>query len=655
MSSPRHVPTLTLAALASCKGLPEDHLREAGLSEGADGVEIPYLDEAGVELFRRRRWSADARAHTMQPKGVTPTLYGLWKLPHRRAEETLYLVEGESDCWTLWLYHLHTLGAPGAGCTAYLRAEHIQGWQRIVVVDECDAGSVQFVGGMTARLRELDYAGDARVIRMSAGAKDASALYLADREKFVQRWLALTEDSPRLELGEKKERGIPAEPRDDEKDAEPVFPLPAEEVWPEPAGAEAFFGVAGELVRLIDSETEADRHAVLVQFLTAFGNCVGRSAYWRIEDTHHYTNLFTVLVGPTSAGRKGTSLKRALAPFHGETDWLSNCIRRGLSSGEGLIYAVRDPVFKRENVRQDGRVVRTERNEVDPGAEDKRLLLTESEFGAVLTKMRREGNTLSTYLRDAWDGEQLASLVKNSDLKSTSAHISIIAHCTREELRKLHTETDNRSGFANRFCWFAVRRSKSLPEGGQPLYLAELAPIFSDFISRARATGLVQLDSSARQAWCKEHYERLSAPVPGIPPGLMDRAVAQVRRLALVYTLLDGAERTSVDHLNAALSLWSYSVRSVRWIFGESVNDTLADDLLAFLRVQGEKGASQTDIGAYLGRHQRGSTVGTALKLLKDSGLAYSKTVKTAGRPTTMWYCFCAKSAKSEISDGTTT
>lgn len=57
-------------------------------------------------------------------------------------------------------------------------------------------------------------------------------------------------------------------------------------------------------------------------------------------------------------------------------------------------------------------------------------------------------------------------MVKTAPAKATGAHISLIGHITRDELRRLLTQTESANGFANRFCWLAVKRSKCLPDGG---------------------------------------------------------------------------------------------------------------------------------------------------------------------------------------------
>ena len=77
--------------------------------------------------------------------------------------------------------------------------------------------------------------------------------------------------------------------------------------WPEPPAAEAYHGLAGEIVQRIEPHSEADPAGLLVQLLIAFGNVVGRGPYFLVEATRHSLVLFAVLVGATSKARKGTS------------------------------------------------------------------------------------------------------------------------------------------------------------------------------------------------------------------------------------------------------------------------------------------------------------------------------------------------------------
>jgi hypothetical protein len=85
---------------------------------------------------------------------------------------------------------------------------------------------------------------------------------------------------------------------------------------------------------------------------------------------------------------------------------------------------------------------------LDPGVTDKRLLLVEEEFGRLLTVAARTGNTLSSTLRKAWDGNQWLHVEgKTSPEKVTGAHVSMIGHVTLPELLQCLSEIEfRRSG-----------------------------------------------------------------------------------------------------------------------------------------------------------------------------------------------------------------
>ena len=80
--------------------------------------------------------------------------------------------------------------------------------------------------------------------------------------------------------------------------------------------------------------------------------------------------------------------------------------------------------------------------------------------------MERHGNILSPIVRKAWDGDKLETLTRNSPLTATDAHISIVGHITETELMARLTSTNAANGFANRFLFALVKRSKLLPFGG---------------------------------------------------------------------------------------------------------------------------------------------------------------------------------------------
>src|SRR5262249_46738903 len=233
-------------------------------------------------------------------------------------------------------------------------------------------------------------------------------------------------------------------------------------------------------------------------------------------------------VGRTSKARKGTSWGNIESLYReAEEQWAAERVQTGLSSGEGLIWAVRDPIQKRERVKERGEPVHYEEVEADPGIEDKRLLVYEPEFANVLKQTERQGNTLSAVLRLAWDGRDLRTLTKNSPARATGAHISLGGHITADELRRYLTTAEAAHGFRNRHLGLCAQRSKLLPEGGRidPGEWAALRGELVGAITFARGAGEVRRDDEARAVW-REVYGGLSEGRPGLAGALLARAEA---------------------------------------------------------------------------------------------------------------------------------
>jgi hypothetical protein len=415
--------------------------------------------------------------------------------------------------------------------------------------------------------------------------------------------------------------------------------------WPDPLDESAYQGIAGELVRLIEPHSESDPVALLIQTLVAFGNIIGRKAHFRAEADSHFGNLFTCLVGTTSKGRKGSAWGQVCRPLtEVDGDWTANRVSNGLSSGEGLIWAVRDPIYKAEPIREGGagkgkgRIVEYEQIEADAGVADKRLLVLESEFGSVLKVIARERNTLSAIIRQAWDTGTLRTLTKNSPAQATGAHISIVGHITRDELRRQMCETDLANGLANRFIWLCVRRSKCLPEGGA-FHEVDFAPLIHslrDAVTFARTLGELQRDDEARAIW-REVYPSLSEGKLGLLGYATSRAEAQVMRLAMLYALLDRSATIRAEHLSAGLALWQYAEQSARYIFGSALGDPTADELLRALRSRPD-GMTRTDIRDHFGRNKSSDEIDRSLAVLYDAGSAVSRKDLTGGRSAEVWF-----------------
>lgn len=404
--------------------------------------------------------------------------------------------------------------------------------------------------------------------------------------------------------------------------------------WPAPLGEAALHGLAGDYLRAVEPYSEADRAALLLHFLVGAGVMLGSRTYAVAGDARHPARLFGIVVGETSKGRKGSAQRPAerllrLAGYEKPTE-------EGLTSGEGLIWAVRDPIERYERTgRGAGR--QTELVQTDPGISDKRLLVIESEFASVLRVMEREGNTLSAVIRRAWDSGDLRQLVKNSAAVASGAHVGIVGHVTRDEVRRYLTRTELASGFANRFLWVAGRRRQLLPDG-ESVPERLLLPV-ADALGRAAewaATEHVLRRAEDAAARWRAVYGSLSAGRPGLFGAATNRAEAQVLRLSVLYAALDRSPWITRAHLDAALAVWHYAAASARWIFGDAIGDPLADDLLAALRNAAD-GLDRTAIRDLFGRHQSRERIDAVLGRLLREGLVARREERTGGRSRELW------------------
>lgn len=374
--------------------------------------------------------------------------------------------------------------------------------------------------------------------------------------------------------------------------------------WPEIQESEIYQGVVGEIVSKIAPETEADPIAILGQFLVGFGNAVGRGPHWVAERTRHGVNLFVCVCGNSSKARKGTSWDNVRWILSNcDPEWERNQIRTGLSSGEGMVWEIRDPIVKRVKVGGDPKLGGGgyHDQEIDPGVFDKRCLWVESEFGSTLGMMSRDGSSLTGTMRQAWDGHALGQAVKNNPAKATNPHVSIIAHITEFELKQKLSSNDTANGLANRFLWMLAKRSRYLPHGGSFDVRNIQGPMddVRDAIVHAKEhfkDGVpLLLDQQARQLW-EDVYPRLSEPKPGLLGAVTSRAEAQVKRIASIYAILETESYIRINHLRAGLALWQYCEKSAAYIFGNSLGDPEAEKLLEAIRDSGEKGMTATEI-----------------------------------------------------------
>src|SRR5918993_3045549 len=174
----------TLKEYSEMKKLPEGFLRGVGLRDVTylekSAVRIPYPDEVGQEVAVRFRVSLDGAEKFRWRSGNKPFPYGLGLLEEARKAAFVVLVEGESDCHTLWFYEIPALGIPGASNWRDEWATYLDGIEKIYAVIEPDHGG----DTLREKLIGCEVIHDRLHLLELGEHKDPSALHLADPGRF---------------------------------------------------------------------------------------------------------------------------------------------------------------------------------------------------------------------------------------------------------------------------------------------------------------------------------------------------------------------------------------------------------------------------------------------------------------------------------------
>ena len=257
----------------------------------------------------------------------------------------------------------------------------------------------------------------------------------------------------------------------------------------------------------------------------------------------------------------------------------------------------------------------------------------------------RQGNTLSSTLRKAWDAKQwLHTEGKISPEKATGAHISMIGHVTIKDLLTCLSEVENKNGFSNRVLWIASKRVKKIPlppwinwKAQHPQIIARLANIVEHLGPNAPKRELYWSDE-AQKEW-RKFYHSIKTASDGVLGSIIARSDAHVLRLTMLFTVLDDSSLMEPQHLKAAIAFWQYCERSASWIFGEKTGNKHADKIYWALQRE-PKGIIRSEISLQVfGNHLSKTNMDIAFSALVDADLAYFTYERVTGdRPTQRWF-----------------
>jgi hypothetical protein len=398
--------------------------------------------------------------------------------------------------------------------------------------------------------------------------------------------------------------------------------------WPEPMRDEAFYGIAGEFVRIVTPHTEADKHALLANILSGVSAMIGANPY-TVGVRRQPAKVNALVVGDTGDARKGTAFEDVERFLRmADSDTLDAILAPGITSGEGLIRFLRIPVHKDD----------------DTGTETPRLKRAwgrEGEYTRLSAVARRDGSTLSQCLRDAFDSTTLANLTKKDPDRVRGAHVAISADVTEADLILDTPDVKIANGVVNRFALICARRERLLPRGGT-LTDADLAPAakrLNAALRAARERQGVPLSEAALASWDLFYTAYETEKLPPLLRAATRRGSQYVLRIALIHALLDGAAEIGTVHLEAAIAFWEYAFASAQHVFAARLGDPKADALLKHLRDIYDTRLTGAEVDEFFGKHLHPDERRRIRDELVRRNLITIERQQTGerGRPTELW------------------
>ncbi|MEU1881904.1 DUF3987 domain-containing protein [Streptosporangium sp. NPDC020072] len=390
-------------------------------------------------------------------------------------------------------------------------------------------------------------------------------------------------------------------------------------------------GLLGEITKAVLPDTEADPMGVLASLMTMYSHAIGSKPYVAQGNIKHPLIIWTLLIGATSLGRKGTARRQASAVMEMTVPELADedagFIMDGCpESGAALVTGIKNLNDPNDPIWHE--------NDGFP------CLMIEEEWAKALMRGRMDKN-FSVNLRKLWEGKSIQSITKKDGrITLPRPHVCITGHITPKEFAATMGAADLAGGTINRFMVFSVERSKLLPFGGDLDYdeIQHLTKKLKESIVTASKTGVIRMDPSARTHWATL-YEELEA-LAGAGEDMEQfagRAIPHVLRCAGIYALTTrGAVVVTRDDLEAATALMRYSIESVRYILqGEMGTDATASKTPLATRIwrtleHGPQTASE--LRAAIGRNWTLDQIRSAVAEWRGDVVAYKNPASSGGR-----------------------
>jgi hypothetical protein len=407
---------------------------------------------------------------------------------------------------------------------------------------------------------------------------------------------------------------------------------PEEHDPPSSFPTEGLYGVIGDWVKAREPHTEAPRAFLYSAALAFAAAYLGPKPHFYIGATKHGCALYALNIGETAKARKGTAEDEARFLFSCvDEDFMrkGGPVFAGATSGEGL------------GDKLDTRVEQDSEHSYKIEFAGQRFLNVESEFSRVLKVASRHGNPLEEAYCKLWDDGSMASQTRNKPILIEGAHFCLLASTTKSALDDYFLNAAASRGFGNRLLYVYGKRSHLIAHP-RPISAEEVEP----FAERIRLARMFAESSDQYQMWDEDAYsyweeiykELDEADDVGLVGEVLHRSGAIIRRLALLFAVLDLKAMWSRQHLDAAYAFWKYTRETALYLFGNSLGDATLDKAYkAFLA--SPAGLAKNDLIDVFSRNKRSAEVDHIIARLEGISLIVEleRAKASKGRPERRW------------------
>jgi hypothetical protein len=383
------------------------------------------------------------------------------------------------------------------------------------------------------------------------------------------------------------------------------------------------YGPIGDAVASAEPHTEADPVGVYAAMLALWSTAI--NGHVRMDNGRPVV-VWTVLVGGSAIGRKGTALRVAqgiLKPAIGS--FLEARTEGGVSSGPSLTQLLYE---KQEET------MGTE------GGTDTRLLVVDEEWSENLKRQNR-CPTFASKLRSCWDGVVIRHTTTKVSMTVDEPRLGFHVHITPGEWSEYVKPRDAKGGSFNRLLPVLVEGSKVLPYNHREHFpeVPELSESY-EWSRRSQRTMSLSKDAGRRFDELRVMFLAKLAEMPEHLRCYIERTPEQIIRVAAVLTATERRTTITREAVNAAWAFVQYSMRSVeRLVRDESVstssNRTVRSlpELVREILDQYEGEVTSSIMLRRLGMRATAASLRAAVAAMDDVEVTKGQTASGKGRP----------------------